>query len=194
VKSDTELEELTGLRALVSVPESSFSPSSPLERQAALEPYRILRSGLGILARGSPVRVVVVSSAGYGQGRTTVAFGLARACALAGDRVVLVEADLRRPSFVERFKLPVDRGGLTSALQGEPVEGLLQPLLGGLELSILPAGQPSANPSELLRGAPFDELLGELTELAEIVIVDAPPLVGVADGGLLLRQHGSTHA
>jgi capsular exopolysaccharide synthesis family protein len=189
VRTGEELEELTGLRSLVSIPERNFDPASPEERQAALEPYRILRNGLTFLGAGGEVKVVLVSSASSGEGRTTVAAGLARACALAGQSVVLVEADLRRPSFRERFKLSPDAGGLTSALAGEPVEDLLQPLLPGVRtLSVLPAGVLPSNPSEMLRGSAFDDLLATLTGLVNVVIIDGPPLVGVADGGVLLSQ------
>jgi capsular exopolysaccharide synthesis family protein len=130
----------------------------------------------------------MVTSAVPGEGKSTVAAGLARAAALAGQRVILVEADLRRPTFHEQFALGDDPRGLTTALVGgAAVRGLLRPALSGMRnLSVLPAGPLPPNSAELLRSAEMASVLRDLAEEADIVILDAPPLLPVADAQVLL--------
>jgi capsular exopolysaccharide synthesis family protein len=155
-----------------------------------LEPFRILRNGLDFLALGGDVHIVMVTSAMPGEGKSTVAAGLARAAALAGQRVILVEADLRRPTFHEQFALPTDSRGLTNALvSGASARELLQPVLNGMRgLSVLPSGPLPPNSAELLRSAAMDAVLRDLSEDADLVILDAPPLLPVADAQVLLDQ------
>jgi capsular exopolysaccharide synthesis family protein len=188
VKNVEEFESLYGFRALSTIPERSRDPSSQKERQAALEPFRILRNGLSFLAVRRDVKCVLVTSAVPGEGKSTVAAGLARATALAGQRVVLVEADLRRPTFHQQFDLGPDHRGLTAALVGGvPARELLRTVLPGLRtLSVLPAGPLPPNSAELLRSAEMGMLLRELSQEADLVILDAPPLLPVADAQVLL--------
>jgi capsular exopolysaccharide synthesis family protein len=188
VKTVEDLESGYGLRALAAVPESRKDPSTSRERQAVLEPFRILRNGVDFLAVSGEVRVIMVTSAMPGEGKSTVAAGLARAAALAGQRVVLVEADLRRPTFHEQFALGDDPRGLTNALVGGvPVRDLLRFALSGMRtLSVLPSGPLPPNSAELLRSAAMAGVLRELAEDADLVILDAPPLLPVADAQVLL--------
>jgi capsular exopolysaccharide synthesis family protein len=190
VKSAEELESAYGLRALAGVPERRRQPTTVRETQAALEPFRILRNGLDFLAVAGDVRVVMVTSAMPGEGKSTVAAGLARAAALAGHGVILVEADLRRPTFHEQFELGPDARGLTNALVGGgSARELLHPILDGVGgLSVLPSGPLPPNSAELLRSPAMDTVLRELSEHADLVILDAPPLLPVADAQVLLDQ------
>lgn len=188
VKGLEDFESAYGIRALVAIPQRLRDPSTHRERQAALEPFRILRNGLGFLAAPDPVKVVMVTSAVPGEGKSTVAAGLARAAALAGQRVVLVEADLRRPTFHEQFRLEGERRGLTTALIGNiPATELMRPALPGLKaMQILPAGPLPPNSAELLRSARMSQVLEQLSHAVDLVILDAPPLLPVADARVLL--------
>jgi receptor protein-tyrosine kinase len=188
VKTGEELERLYGLRALATVPLRSRDPLSQRDRQAALEPFRILRSGIEILDADRPVRVILVTSAVPGEGKTTTAAGLARAIALSGQSIVLVDADLRRPTFHHQFDLGADARGVTTALVGgTPVSELLRTVLPGLRtLSILPSGPKPPNAAELLRGPQMTTLLEDLRAVADFVVLDAPPLLAVADSQILL--------
>lgn len=188
IKAIEDFEKLYGFPALTSIPLQNRVPTSQRDRQAALEPFRILRNALGLLGGGREVRVVMVSSAVAGEGKSTVSAGLARAIALSGQRVVLVEADLRRPTFHQQFNLGQDTRGLTSALVGGvPARELLRPVLPGLRtLTILPSGPVPPNAAELLRSPEMGALLVELTAEADVVVLDAPPLLPVADSQILL--------
>jgi len=155
-------------------------------REPHLEAYRILRSGLDALAPGA--RTVVVTGGVPEEGGTTVALGLARALALGGRRVALVEADLRRPSYAGRFGVAAGARGLTTALVGGvPAGGLLQPAIQGLRaLLVLPGGPAAPNAAELLRSSAMTRVLAELHQVVDVVVLDAPPLLPVADTRALL--------
>jgi succinoglycan biosynthesis transport protein ExoP len=194
VKTTEEFERGYGLPVLTGIPQSSFVPHSAADREALLEPYRILRSALDFSAIARELDTLLITSAISGEGKTTVAVDLAHAQALTGRRVVLVELDLRQPTFAVHFGLaPAD--GLTTALaRGESAFGLLvQPLSGLPNLSVLPAGRIPHNPAELLGTPRLDEILTELADGDAMVIIDAPPLNPVADAQILLN-HPSIHA
>lgn len=188
IKSVEEFEAIYGFGALATIPASSREPATQRDRQAALEPFRILRNGLAFLSVTQEIRTVMVTSAVPGEGKSTVASGLARAAALAGQRVILVECDLRRPTFHRQFDLGGDPRGLTTALiGGVPVTELLRPVLHGRRaLLVLPSGPTPPNSAELFLSAEMAGVLRELTEQADLVVLDCPPLLPVADSHVLL--------
>jgi succinoglycan biosynthesis transport protein ExoP len=189
LKSVEEFEREYRLPALAAIPQSAFRGGRAADREEALEPYRILRSALDFAAVTRRVDTLLVTSAIAGEGKTTVAVDLAHVVALTGRRTVLVELDLRRPSFAEHFALDPARG-LTTALTGraQVSELLLEPLAHVPSLQVLPAGPVPHNPSELLGSARLEEILAELAGDASMVIVDAPPLNPVADAHVLLNS------
>lgn len=188
VKTVEAFEELYGFGALASMPERSSTPATQRERQAAMEPFRIMRNGLALLGGARGVRVLMVTSAVPGEGKSTVAAGIARAIALSGERVTLVEADMRRPTFHHQFDLGEDPQGLTTAIVGGvPATTLTQTVMPGLDnLTVLPCGPVPPNAAELLGSARFAAVVEELLEAADFVVLDAPPLLPVADSQVLL--------
>jgi capsular exopolysaccharide synthesis family protein len=188
VTSIEQFEREYGLRALTAIPRSAFTVPRPHSRAAALEPYRMLRSGLDVIAGTRRLKTILVTSAVPGEGKTTVAVDLAHAMGLTGRRVILVELDLRRPTFAQH--LPVDpRRGLTSALiQDEPVRDLLvQPFDELPNVSVLPSGRLIPNPAEVLASRQLAEVLAQLAVDDALLILDAPPLNPVADTQELLN-------
>lgn len=190
IKNADDFEALYRLRALTTVPERTRDPTTQRDRGAALEPFRILRGSLRTLERGGPVRIVLVTSAVPGEGKSTVAAGLARAAALSGQRVVLVEVDLRRPTFKDQFDLQDDGRGLSTALiGGTPVSTLIRPVLPGLRsLQVLPSGPTPPNAAELLRSPQMGDVLSDLKLEADLIVLDAPPLLPVADSQVLMDR------
>jgi succinoglycan biosynthesis transport protein ExoP len=188
LKGVEEFEAIYGFGALATMPERSREPTTQRDRQAALEPFRILRNGLAFLGASHEMRVVMVTSAVPGEGKSTVASGLARAAALAGQRVILVECDLRRPTFQRHFELGNDPRGLTTALiGGVPVHELLRPVLHGLRaLLVLPSGPTPPNAAELFLSSEMAGVLRDLSDQADLVVLDCPPLLPVADSHVLL--------
>jgi succinoglycan biosynthesis transport protein ExoP len=189
VRSIEELEREYRLSALAAIPQSSFRLRRAAQRTESLEPYRILRSALDFAAVARPLDTLMVTSAVSGEGKTTVAVDLAHAMALTGRRTVLVELDLRRPTFTEHFDLEPGRG-LTTALTGRATlaEVLVEPLPELPNLLVLPAGRIPHNPAELLGSTRIDEIIAELATGESMVIVDAPPLNPVADAQVLLND------
>ena len=188
IKTIEDMEREYRLPALTAVTQSGFRARRAKQRNDELEPYRILRSALDFAAVTRQMDTLVVTSAVAGEGKTTVSVDLAHAVALSGRRVVLMELDLRRPTFTTHFELSGNPDGLTTALtRNAPVaEMLVEPFPELPNFSVLPAGRLPHNPSELLGSARVTEIITELLGEDGTVIIDAPPLNPVADTQVLL--------
>lgn len=147
------------------------------------EAARTIRTNLLFMAPDHPYRTLLVTSAGPGEGKTTVASCIAIAMAQAGQRVVLVDCDLRRPRIHRVFRKSTEVG-LTTALLAESIDGAV------LEtevpnLWIIPAGPIPPNPAELLHSERFKALLKQVADRFDRVIIDSPPVVPVTDAAIL---------
>lgn len=189
IKTIEEFEHEYRLPALTGVPQSSFGPVRAHDRNGLLEPYRIVRSALDFAAVTRQVDTLLVTSAVSGEGKTTVAVDLAHVEALTGRRVVLIELDLRRPTFVGHFDFQPDQG-LTSAVASarSAAELLQHPLPDLPNFAVLPAGRLPPNPSEMLGAERISEIISELASDDSMVIIDAPPLNPVADAQVLMNS------
>ncbi|UKA66831.1 polysaccharide biosynthesis tyrosine autokinase [Arthrobacter sp. FW306-05-C] len=158
---------------------------------AFAESLRELRTNLAFLDVDNPPRIIVVSSSVSGEGKSTVAANLAATMAAAGEKVVVVDGDLRHPSVAKIFGV-VPGVGVTDILTGKAeLDEVLQQRGDLPNLSILGAGRIPPNPSELLSSHAMKHLIDSLAERA-IVIIDAPPLLPVTDAVLLSRiAHGA---
>lgn len=192
------IEEIEGeyrLGALTAVPDSAFRHERAEQRVEDLEPYRILRSALEFTRVTRELGTVMVTSAVPGEGKTTVAVDLAHTIALAGRRVVLIELDLRRPTFATHLNVDPRIGLTTALLHRHPVAGLLQRPFPALpEFSVLASGRLPPNPAELLGSDAFTDVLAELAGPDTMLILDAPPLIPVADAHILLNTPAITGA
>jgi polysaccharide biosynthesis transport protein len=154
---------------------------------AGSQAYRKLRTHLIFSHGGEPPRTLLVTSPAASEGKTTVAANLATTFAQQGLRVVLVDADLRRPRMHGVFSLP-RTPGLNEVLHGEaPLDDSLRAT--AVEgLRVLPAGRLVAHVSELLGGAAMGRLLRELNARFDVVVVDTPPVLAAADAEILAAQ------
>lgn len=164
-----------------------------------VEAFRVLRLNLQFASPEADGNVLVVTSAQPMDGKTSIACNLALSLAEAGQRVVLVEADLRRPNAVARFGLD-GKVGVTTVLCGraELDEAIRQV---GDGCYVLPSGALPPNPAELLQTEAMEQLIGELRRRFDVVLIDGPPLLPVSDaaslarlstGALLVVRHGVT--
>lgn len=153
-------------------------------RRQAAENFRSLRANLKFLSRRHPIRCLLVTSATSKEGKSFVATNLAIAYAYTGHKVILVDADFRRPSLHKTFRLE-KMVGLAEVLRGEiSVTEALQP--GPIKnLWLLPAGKSSPTPDESLDSPELERVLMNLKEQADIVLIDTPPLLPVADTTLI---------
>lgn len=164
------------------------------------ETYRQIRTNLQFVNVDDPPRILVVTSAVPGEGKTTTAINLALVLAESGQRVVLLEADMRRPRVTNYMRL-IEGTGLTNVLAGTAdLADVLQPYRDG-KLSVIASGPNPPNPSELLGSAHMNSVLANLRESYDYVVIDAPPLLPVtdaavlavqADGAVIVTRHGST--
>lgn len=156
--------------------------------QSALgEAMRELRTNLQYMNVDAPPRVMVVSSPLPGDGKSTITANLALAIAASGERVIVVDADLRRPTVAKTFGL-VESVGLTDVLAGNAeLTDVLQPWGSAGNLLVMGAGKHPPNPSELLGSKSMEKILSELGQAA-IVLIDAPPLIPVTDSAILAAK------
>jgi succinoglycan biosynthesis transport protein ExoP len=148
------------------------------------EAVRNLRSLLVTTKIGAPPKVILITSAIPGEGKTTLSMNLAASFVQQGRRVLLLEADMRRPALRTNVGLP-GRNGLSLLLAGESSESaiVVHPQVPGLFL--LPEGTIPAFPSELLQSDRMRDLLRELRERFDVIVIDAPPVLPVVDARVL---------
>ena len=153
---------------------------------AITEALRELRTNLQFIDVDNPPRIIVVTSSVPSEGKSTVTANLAVAMAAAGENVVVVDGDLRRPTVVDVFRL-IPGVGVTDVLSGHAaIDDVLQPWGAMPNLNVLGSGRIPPNPSELLGSRAMRNLLKTLAEDA-VVLIDAPPLLPVTDAAVLAR-------
>jgi polysaccharide biosynthesis transport protein len=164
--------------------DASVSLRDDTSRQS-IETYRVLRSRLAFALADRDARSVLIASAVEGEGKSTVAANLAVALAEAGNRVILVDADIYRPAQIRLFELPNERG--LANLLSEDSQDAASVLQGTWvpTLRVLASGPVPADPSALLSSKRVEALLAELGAICDILVIDTPPLLARPDGVLL---------
>jgi capsular exopolysaccharide synthesis family protein len=160
-------------------------------RSAAAECLRSIRTNLLFMSPEKPLKTIVVTSASPSEGKTTTATALAEVMADGGTRVLLVDADMRRPQLHKVFELPND-AGLSSLIMGE---GTLEQLVRPSQipnLSVLTCGPIPPNPTELLHTENFRRLLQAMAQRYDRIIIDSPPAGVVADSVVISTQVDGT--
>jgi polysaccharide biosynthesis transport protein len=155
------------------------------QHSALSEAFRGLRTSVLLSAAGRPPRSLTFVSAEPGEGKTTVASNLAISLAQLGKRVLLVDGDMRRPCVHKLFDIENHSQGLVTYLTGEQEWRQLVRPTGMANLDCLVCGPVPPNPSELLSSDRMQLLIREAMEEYQFVLVDAPPLLNVADGRIL---------
>jgi capsular exopolysaccharide synthesis family protein len=154
------------------------------------ESFRTLRTNLQFLDADRTDRCFVITSSIESEGKSTTAANLAITLADNGSRVLLVDADLRRPKVADYMGLE-GAVGLSDALIGRAnLQDVVQPW-GKSGLYVLPAGSIPPNPSELLGSTRMESMLAEFNRAFDVVIFDAPPLLPVTDAAILAKKVGS---
>jgi len=149
------------------------------------EAYRALRTSLLLTKLGAPPKVIVITSALPQEGKTTTSLNCAIVLAQKGSRVLLIDADLRRPSIHKVFGMAL-KSGLSNVLTGNATLSQAvtsSPLVPGL--FVLPSGTPPPNPAELLASTNMKEILTELREHYDHIVVDTPPALSVTDAVIM---------
>ncbi len=193
IRDEDELQRISGVPNLASiarVPGSKkdavpvvISRSDPGSSWA--EAYRNLRTAVRFMALESKLQLVQVTSAHPGDGKTTTATNLAVAASNAGQRVLLIDADLRKPQVHVFLGVSNDKG-LTNVLLGEVGMGDVAQKLGDAGgLLVIPSGDMPPNPAELLAGDGIRRALAQIGQKFDLVVIDSPPVLAVSDPQIL---------
>ncbi len=191
VRSPQTLRTLTDAPVLGVIAADRGSKKSPLivdnhARSVRAEAFRQLRTNLQFIDAARPVGVLVVTSSIANEGKSTTAINLAVSFSDSGRRVLLIEADLRRPRVAEYLGLE-GAVGLTNVLVGQAaIDDVLQPWGRG-GLTVLPSGTIPPNPSELMGSPLMAELIVQLRKSFDMIIIDTPPLLPVTDAAVASR-------
>lgn len=172
-------------------PQTSSPPivSIAAPHDVASEALRTIRAGILLSSANHPPRVIMITSAMKGEGKTSVLYNLAATLAQASHRTLMIDGDLRERGLTKLFCPNGTPGGvglsdyltgqaeLAQVVRSTPVSGL----------DILPAGNRAPDPAELLSSTSMRDLVSHLSELYDFIVVDSPPIIPVADGLTLSR-------
>jgi receptor protein-tyrosine kinase len=206
VQSVEDVEDVLAAPVMASVAYDSSLAKSPDPALVGApsvrsEDFRLLRTNLQFADLDGDPRVFVVTSSLSGEGKTSTAIGLAAAVSQAGRKVLLIDGDLRHPSLADVLGLE-SNVGLTTVLLGRQsvAESIQRHAPSGID--VLTSGAIPPNPTEILQSKAARMFLSEARDMFDIVIIDSPPLLPVADaailaveadGALLVTRHGKTH-
>jgi succinoglycan biosynthesis transport protein ExoP len=192
IKTRHEVERRLGAPVLAAVPRASSwkrgsearlvmrtEPKSPVS-----EAYRTLGTNIQYLSSQQPLKVIMITSALGGDGKSTTSANLAVVLAHAGKRVILVSADLRRPRIHQFFGL-LNETGLANVLADATPTSKVTRDAGIPTLRVINAGPIPNDPAALLGSRQTADLIRSLRQLADFVIVDTPPVLAVADASIL---------
>jgi succinoglycan biosynthesis transport protein ExoP len=179
LRDATDVTDLLNVPVLAAIPENRATTrhGNPLE-PADGEAFRMLRTNLRYFNVDEELNSIVVMSAAAKEGKTTISWNLARAEAKAGKRVLLIEADLRRPTLGRNLGVAA-RGGLTLILAGVTTPADALSTVSGVD--VITAGPPPPNPAELIESQRMRKLIQWGEDQYDRVIVDTPPAAMVAD-------------
>ncbi|KOR76605.1 CpsD/CapB family tyrosine-protein kinase [Paenibacillus solani] len=153
----------------------SMNPKSPIS-----EVYRILRTKIHFSSKDQELKTLMITSTQTGEGKTTTISNLAVTYAQEGKRVLLIDADMRRPSLHRVFSVP-NHQGLSTLLNGQTsVQDSVQETIVS-NLSLLPSGPVPANPAELMDSVVMRELLEQLKPEYDVILLDTPSVLSVSD-------------
>ncbi|EKY29069.1 CpsD/CapB family tyrosine-protein kinase [Clostridium celatum] len=143
------------------------------------EAYRVLMSNIEYSSYDKPIKVIVVTSSQSGEGKTTIAKNLALTMAESSKKVVLVDCDMRRPNIHKKFKIS-NSTGLSEILTGQSNK-IKDNYNINENIDIITSGKTPPNPVEMISSKKMDDFIELLRESYDYVILDAPPIMAVAE-------------
>ncbi|URW74440.1 polysaccharide biosynthesis tyrosine autokinase [Sphingomonas donggukensis] len=183
-----DLQSKVGLPLLGSVPLMSSDTNIIDElddrRSTLVEAYNSVQTSLRFSTSHGVPRTLVITSARPAEGKTTTSVAIARNLALLGTRTLLVDGDMRNPSIHRSLGLPNSKG-LSDALTGVENLGGLIHRMEGSSLAVMSSGPLPPNPAELLAGRRLDAVLQALEKDFDHIVIDGPPVLGLADSPLI---------
>ncbi|AFZ32197.1 polysaccharide biosynthesis tyrosine autokinase [Gloeocapsa sp. BRSZ] len=163
----------------------SFSNTQGESYFPFLEAFRSLHTNINFLGSDTPIHSLVISSASHADGKSTIAAHLAQAAAAMGQRVLLVDADLRLPQVHNKLNLPNEAGLSNVITTSLPVDDAIQRSPLWENLYVLTSGPIPPDPVKLLSSKKMQQIMAQLRQSFDLVIYDTPPMLGLADSSLL---------
>ncbi len=191
VKTIDDVERALGAPVLGVIPQNVGSLLEEGEESPHAEPYRVLRSNMLFTKKDGKFNTFCVSSAGAGEGKSTTIFNLACAFAQNGQRVIIVDSDLRRPSLQRLFKVSNAVGLTNYLLRQNSLEEVIQ-TTSLPTLDFLPSGRLPSSSVGILNSAQMRALVHELKRRYDYVFFDSPPILGVSDASILVSEMDMT--
>lgn len=195
-----QLEEGTGFPVIGQVPSLKTISDRPPEDyvvdkplSAYSEALRTVRTAIHFSNVDHPPKTVMVTSSGPAEGKTTFCLSMARSLAAAGNKILLIDADLRRPRIARLLEIAADGKDLSSLLTGtNKIEQVLRhdPLVP--KLDIIPAFGRAANAQDLLGSQQMKKFVAEVSANYDLVIIDTPPILAVSDAAVVARAVDTT--
>jgi polysaccharide biosynthesis transport protein len=161
-------------------------------KSAPAEAYRTLRTSLQFVGLDNPTHITQITSPGSSDGKTTTLSNLGVSLAATGQRVLMVDCDLRRPRLHEFFGTRNDVGFTSLLLGTRSLDSAIQQVADHENLALLPSGPPPPNPAEILASPTAAELVRTLAADYDIVLLDSPPVLPVTDALVLARMAAAT--
>jgi capsular exopolysaccharide synthesis family protein len=161
---------------------SHNNPKSPFA-----EAYRIIRTNIMLANVDKPPKTILMTSAMVGEGKTTTCVNLATVMAQTGEKVILVDTDLRRSHLHHVFRIGREPGVTNYLARNASIEEVINPTIVD-NLYFVPSGYLPPNPSELLASRRMEEMIEALKSNADIVVFDAPPVMVVTDAVILGKK------
>jgi polysaccharide biosynthesis transport protein len=199
-RSVSQLEEISGLPVIGIVPSLAKISSRSVEDYVVDKPHsaysealRTVRTAIHFSNVDNPPKTIMVTSAMPREGKTSFCLSMGRALAKGGNRILVIDADLRRPRIAEVLGLPKKGGGLSALLSGaRKLEEVIQhdPII--KRLDIIPAYGKTPNAQDLLGSQQMKKMLNELAPKYDLVIIDTPPIMAVSDAAMVARAVDST--
>ncbi len=189
LRSPDQITSKLGLPVLAVISHFTTEPGKPITeshpRSPVSEAFRTLRTNVQYTSVDRPLKSILITSADSSEGKTTVAVNLSVVLAQGGNRVTLIDADMRHPSIHKRLDNP-NRAGLSSlfVLGDETLNGSVQKTRVE-NLALITAGDMPPNPSELLGSQKMGQILSQVKSFSDIVIIDTPPIMAVTDAAVL---------
>ncbi len=187
VKTMEDIERYFDLPVLAVVPKGTgILMDLPPDAMDA-EPYRILRTNIEFNRKAKDMKILTLVSGGAGEGKSTTLSNLAYTFAQSGLKTLIVDADLRRPSQHRIFGFSNSRGLTDYLSKGVPISDLIMDTKVE-RLQMVPSGKLPPGAIAMLNSRRMSELLDELRSMYDMVLVDAPPILGVSDSSVIVRS------
>lgn len=188
IKTVDDVEHYLGLPVIGVIPQKV----SPLIEEGAdsnnAESYRVLRTNLLFANKGASGGAFACISGGVGEGKSTTIFNLAYVCATHGDKVLLLDADMRRPVQHSILGISNRRGLINVLMRDAPLEEMIQVVPNVPNLHVLPAGKASRAALGIISSERLREIIKGLKARYDYIFVDSPPIVGVSDASIVASE------